>query len=229
MSSDKNSYEEQVDNFIEKLLKTFDAEEKRLRRKEYIFNQWNCCDETDVENACKIRCKNLKNYILSKKAEKEKKKGNSYILIAESPSLGGRYTGIALTSEHITDNYNLDFSLKCTSVNNKKEKLFERTADIVWEEITKSKNNVFIFWNAFAFNIHKKPKKWFEKPYVEELLANKEILQTFLGLFPNAKIIALGTTAEKALKKLNIDYEEKIRHPSMDFNKEFPKGIKKYL
>ena len=84
-------------------------------------------------------------------------------------------------------------------------------------------------WNAFAYNIHTKLDKWFENPKDEELHVNKYILVAFLKLYPNAKIVAVGATAKKAMDILGIENVESIRHPSNDCYKQFPEQIAIYL
>lgn len=98
-----NTHIKKVEYFIS-LLKTFDS--SVLSNAKYIFNPWIESDETDIDNAQDIRCDNLRNYLLQiEKAD--------YILIAESPSKGARYTGIAMTSEKVIKECDLPF--QCTS------------------------------------------------------------------------------------------------------------------
>ena len=207
---------EKIKNFIE-LIKNFDT--KNLSRGKYIFNPWTEFDESDLNNAHKIRCENLEKYLIQTE-------NADCILIAESPSKGARYTGIAMTSEKVINDFKLPFQY--TSCNYSKYKKGEITAGKVWQEISKSKKS-FALWNAFAFNIHKEQDKWFENPLEEELIENKYILESFINLYPNAKIIAIGNTAKKALDILKIEDVECVRHPSNDFKKEFPKQIAKFL
>lgn len=220
----KSNHKTNVENFI-KELKNFDT--KNLSRAKYIFNPWTTSDESDIENASEIRCKNLNNYLLSIE-------NPAYIFIAESPSKGARYTGIAMTSEKSIKEYKLPFQY--TSKNYKKYKRGESTATKVWREIKKSdacwKN--FVFWNAFAFNIHKDVGKWFENPLPDELEKNKNILESFINIYPNAKIIAIGAKAKEALCNLVIKDIEVVRHPSNDYakrgeGKTFPEQITKFL
>lgn len=208
--------EKKVREFID-LLKNFDI--KGLERGEYIFNPWTQADDSDVENAYEIRCNNLRQYLIDKE-------NADYILIAESPSKGARYTGIAMTSEKVIKDCGLPYGF--TSSNHKKYKKGEITANKVWHEIIKSKKT-FALWNAFAFNIHMCENRWFETPMTEELNANKYLLENFIKLFPNAKIIALGDTAKKALDILKIHDADCVRHPSNDFKNEFPKQIARFL
>lgn len=226
----EQNFEEKVNEFIEKL-KNFNPE--RLNRK--IFNPWAQWDLEDIgENAPIIRQNNLKKYLLNFK-------NATYALIAESPSTGARFSGVAMTSEKTIEQYGLDkkYGLEYSSKNQKKYKKGEITANKVWKEITKKDESKFVLWNAFAFNIVKDEKekeekkvakkRWFETPDKKELEANYELLSDFLSLFPNIKIIALGSTAKSALNALGIEKFELVRHPSNDFKNEFPKQIAPYL
>jgi len=119
-----------------------------------------------------------------------------------------------------------DLPFQCTS---KKRAIYELTASRVWNEIKTSKKS-FVLWNAFAFNIHKEKNKWFKNPIPEELKANKHILEYFTKeLYPSTTIIALGKTAKTALETLEVKNFYFIRHPSNDYNKEFPKQISEFL
>ena len=208
-------FEEKVDNFIEKV-KNFNP--KNLERK--IFNPWKDTDCNDIsQNAAKIRCKNLKKFLLDNK-------NADYILIAESPSTGARYSGIAMTSEKVLKDYGLE-GFEFSSLNSKKAPKGEMTASKVWKEITKSKKK-FALWNAFAFNINEKEGRWFENPTEEELNSNIEILKAFVDLFPKATIISVGATAKKALETLKFKDFKSVRHPSNDFKKEFPIQMAEY-
>lgn len=209
-------FEKKVNSFIEKLL-TFD----KSIFKRNIFNPWVEFDESDISSeAPKIRTQNLKKYLLNQKNAK-------YILIAESPSLGARYTGIAMTSEKVINLNNLEYSYTSQKSKNGKY-VYELSAKKVWDEILSQKEN-FVMWNAFAFNIHEKDSRWFENPTEEELKQNLDILNSFLSLYQNAKIITVGATAKNALNILKFDDFESIRHPSNDFKKEFSQQFKKYI
>lgn len=210
------NFENEVNSFIEKLL-NFDT--AIFKRK--IFNPWVEYDETDIsKESARIRTQNLKKYLINQK-------GAKYVLVAESPSTGARYTGIAMTSEKVISANNLEYS--CTSKKSAEGKyVYELTAKKVWDEILKKQND-FVMWNAFAFNIAEKEGRWFENPTEEELKQNLEILNSFLLLYDKAKIVAVGKTAQNALRILNFNDFESIRHPSNDFKKEFPEQFKKYL
>ena len=124
-----------------------------------------------------------------------------------------------------TNNLNYAYSSKKSEF---KKYIYELTAKKVWDEIIEKQKD-FILWNAFAYNIHEKGNRWFENPTEEELKKNLELLNSFLDLFCEAKIITVGKTAQNALEILNFKNFESIRHPSNDFKKEFSTQFKKYI
>ena len=209
-------FEKKINDFVESLI-NFD----KSIFKRNIFNPWAEFDESDISSeAPKIRAKNLKKYLLNHK-------NATYVLIAESPSTGARYSGIAMTSEKVINANDLDYGYSSTKSKTGKY-VYELTAKKVWDEILLKKEN-FVMWNAFAFNIHEKEGRWFENPTNEELEQNLDLLNSFLSLFEGAKIITVGATAKNALQILNFSDFESIRHPSNDFKKEFPEQFKKYI
>lgn len=208
------NFEEKINNFID-YLKNYDM--SKFGKSSTIFNPWIEQDKTDIDNAAEIRCQNLKKFLLSQKNAK-------VILIAESPSTGARYTGIPMTSEKTIKEYEYlsNIKLNYSSKNNKKYKRGERTANTVWKEISKTnKYDSFVFWNAFPFNFHEKEKSWFRTPTKIELNISKDILEEFCKLYPNAQIISLGQSAQKALNSIDKNNFKAIRHPSNDYKNEF--------
>ena len=209
-------FEKKVDDFIDKL-QNFD----KSIFKRNVFNPWAEFDESDISpNAPKIRTSNLKKYLLNQE-------GAKYVLIAESPSTGARYTGLAMTSEKVINANNLGFEYSSKKSADKKY-VYELTAKKVWDEILAQKEK-FVMWNAFAFNISELKGRWFENPTEEELKQNLGILNAFLALYSEAKIITVGRTAQNALQILNFKNFQSIRHPSNDFKKEFPEQFKKCI
>ena len=163
-------FEKKVNDFVEYLV---NFNKSIFKRK--IFNPWNEFDESDISSdAPKIRTQNLKNYLLNHKSA-------SYVLIAESPSTGARYSGIAMTSEKVINTNNLSYNYSSKKSNEGKY-VYELTAKKVWDEILTNKEN-FVMWNAFAFNIHEKEGRWFENPTIEELEQNLDLLNSFLYLY----------------------------------------------
>lgn len=205
-----SNFESLVDEFIGKL-KNFNTETV-----DYIFNPWMQSDDTDSHGATEIRCENLRKYLIDHKNAK-------YILVAESPSIGARYTGIAMTSEKIIEKYNLSYKKTSKSWKEKNLPTEESTAEIVWEKIYKNHKD-YVFWNAFALNFNCGDGKWYKTPKDSEIYneLNIDILKTFLEMFKNKPIIALGRTAQKAIGA-SLSYY--TRHPSTGGKTAFIKGV----
>ena len=164
-----------------------------------------------------LRCDNLKKYLMERPKPK-------YILIGESPSIGARYTGIAMTSEEIFKNSNLFNEYACTS---KVQDTKEKTASIVWNELKEYGQENFVIWNAYAFN-SKCFKSWYKKASAIEKKESiyKEILTTFFDIFDyeNSVVIAVGRNAEKSCKDFGCDCIY-LRHPSRGGQNKFVKGL----
>ena len=212
--------EEKIEKFIE-LLKKYETPKDR-------FNPWQQYDRRDISlDAPVLRCDNLKKYLMERPKPK-------YILIGESPSIGARCTGIAMTSEETFEtfaNLNLFNGYKCTSKNNKKSKTTEKTASIVWNELIKYGQENFVIWNAYAFN-SKCFKSWYKKASATEKKESiyKEILTTFFDVFDyeNSVIIAVGRDAEKSCKDFGFDCIY-LRHPSRGGKNKFVEGLKEII
>lgn len=206
--------EEKIAKFIE-LLKKYETPKDR-------FNPWQQYDKSDISlDAPTLRCDNLKKYLMERPNPK-------YILIGESPSIGARYTGIAMTSEEIFANLNLFNGYECTSKNNEKTKITEKTASIVWNELKEYGQENFVIWNAYAFN-SKCFKSWYKKASAIEKKEPiyKEILTTFFDMFDyeNSVVIAVGRDAEKSCKDFGFDCIY-LRHPSRGGKNKFVEGLK---
>lgn len=186
------------------------------------FNQYTMIDDTDLADGALTRCHNLRNYLIDNMCP-------DYILVAESPSTGARYTGIPLTSEKAMDEYIYKSHYYYTSRSSLYRNYLrgERSAYKVWKETSKSSKK-FMFWNAFPFNI-KSGKSWYSTPTTEQLKSTKYILEAFLKLNPKAEVVALGRKAESALQCLGVAYTKYIHHPSHDYEQEFSKGMRSLL
>ena len=185
------------------------------------FNPWQQSDKSDISSAPALRCDNLKKYLMERPNPK-------YILIGESPSIGARYTGIAMTSEEIFKNSNLFNEYACTS---KVQDTKEKTASIVWNDLKEYGQENFVIWNAYAFN-SKCFKSWYKKASATEKKESiyKEILTTFFDIFDyeNSVIIAVGRDAEKSCKNFGFDCIY-LRHPSMGGQNKFVEGLKEII
>jgi uracil-DNA glycosylase len=205
-----------MDEFIKQVKKFIDRlKEQNLN--ELVFNPWKNSTGDDRENAANIRCANLERYLIDHK-------GAKYIVIAESPSYGAKYTGIAMTSEEVTKkNPEIFNGIQTTSIEGNTH---ENTATMVWECIKKHHKD-FVLWNAFAFNSHDE-KGSPRTPSKKEIVEQKAILEMFLEMFKNKEIISLGKTSEKLLNDLGYS-SNYIRHPSCGGKNKFLVGMQKYI
>ena len=191
-------FEQKIDTLIDKL--------KKFESKDNVFNPWADTDETDKDrtNAPLLRRKNLKKYLIEHKKAK-------YILIAESPSYGCRYTGIAMTSEDVMQKYTDIF--KGYNTTSLYGNIKEKTASIVWDVINKNEKD-FILWNTFVLQTYKEnfsPRK----PRTKEIESGIEILTDFIEIFNDKEIISVGKTAYNTLIKYGLCKDSLyIRHPS---------------
>lgn len=191
-------FEQKIDTLIDKL-KSFKSGEK-------VFNPWADTDATDNPSvdAPMLRRKNLKKYLLEHKNAK-------YILLAESPSYGCHYTGIAMTSEDVLHKYPDIFNgYKTTSLYGN---IKEKTAAIVWDVISGAEKD-FVLWNTFVLQTYKdnfSPRK----PKTKEIYSGLAILNDFIALFADKEIISIGKTAESTLLKYGLcNHTRYVRHPS---------------
>ncbi|MFM7390188.1 MAG: uracil-DNA glycosylase [Vampirovibrionales bacterium] len=192
---------------IEKFIKQLES----FNPMENVFNPWKCSDtKIEEHNAHITRQENLKRYLLSKTKA-------TLILIGEAPGYKGcRFSGVAFTSEAI--------------LYKDKTKKKEATSTIIHSIVEQNKlQESIVFWNAFPFHPHQNNDKTKNRtPSKQELEVTKPILHSFLGLFPNACVIACGNTAKNTLSKINIACEG-VRHPSFGGKHEFKTGLIKII
>lgn len=188
-----------------------------------VLNPWRDYDPRYDASPCApaIRCQQLKSYLL------ERIDRAKLILCAEALGFrGGRFTGIAMTSERIL----LDKQEKVPAHNvfigqktrTSLPKIFpqgsiEPTASIVWALMLELNVNPrdFLLWNSFPCHPHKTDEGLTNRPPTAfELKATEHVLPAFLALAPKARLVAVGRVAERALAALNMPYVG-VRHPAM--------------
>ena len=201
----------------------------------HVFNPWSQTDGRDQPggNAPLIRQRQLAAYLQARQSSVE------VILIAEALSCrGGRFTGIAMTSERILLGNDTrlngfvaasDFlpgratRTSCREalprMTDRESGVYERTAAAVWRTMLANGfgPTKFALWNAFPFhpfageNIESN-----RRPSNHELQTTAPILADFIGLFPRSvKFVALGREAESALRSLAMQPPHELaRHPT---------------
>ncbi|MEX3852970.1 uracil-DNA glycosylase [Paraburkholderia sp. BR10923] len=211
------------------------------RRMAHVFNPWSETDERDQPgiNAPLIRQQQLAAYLQARRTSVK------VILIAEALSCrGGRFTGIAMTSERILlgndaklngfarrtergplPDY-LPGSATRTScrdalprMTDREYGVYERTASVVWQTMLSNgfDPTEFALWNAFPFHpFADEDTESNRRPTNPELHATVQILTDFIGLFPpTVRFVALGREAESALLSHPMrPLHELVRHPT---------------
>lgn len=197
-----------------------------------VFNPWADYDPSldAIKSAPRVRSANLRTYLSERLGQ------GRFLLIAEALGYqGGRFSGIPMTSERIVLGHQghqgvlpqsvAQGELKRTSQVAVREQGFaEPTATIVWKTLLRTQlpTHQFVLWNAFAWHPYDENKGLLSNrtPSGAELLAGAPALETFLALFPEATVIAVGAKAQSALAKLDVA-SETVRHPSRGGARQF--------
>lgn len=185
------------------------------------FNQYAQVDRAlDVPGADGIRLANLRLYL-------ETFSGARCVLVGEAPSFHGcRFSGIPFTAEEqLLGSSPLSWAkgrpYRRTS---RRERLMsEHSGSIVWE-LFGGRSDI-VLWNAFPWHSHPADDRTRNrKPAPDELVSASGVLRTFLGLYPKARVYAVGRTAEHALREIGVDAKY-IRHPARGGKRLFRDGI----
>lgn len=218
-------------------IKDFISILKDSPKKGTVFNPWYDVDEeNDIgPEAPGIRRSQLEAYL------KERIGTAKYILMGEALGYqGGHFSGIAMTSERILLGYQKERGVipkdvfssiepKRTSRPEVRPKGFsEPTATIVWECLLNMgvPATEFVIWNTFAWHPFN-PKKGIlsnRRPADDELEEGMTVLKSFLKLFPEAEVIAVGKVAEGELKAMGVDCLP-VRHPANGGVPEFRRQV----
>lgn len=204
-----------------------------------FFNPWFEQDkEHDLTgNAPQIRKKQLQAYLT------ERLDSAKYLFIAEALGYqGGHFTGIAMTSERIllghhkpvhgipSDGAFTSMEPQRTSkpeVN--KKGMSEPTATIMWKALYNLGINPYetVLWNALAWHPYDPGQGMLSNrtPTDAELQKGFPSLRTFLDIFPDRKIIAVGRKCEQVLDEFGTDYKP-VRHPANGGASKFRKQLK---
>jgi hypothetical protein len=210
-------------------------------RMDNVYNPWSQTDERDQPgvNPPLIRQQQLAAYLQARLTSVE------VILIAEALSCrGGRFTGIAMTSERIllgNDTTLNSFVMRSNHsplpdylpgpaartscrdalprMTDREYGVYERTASVVWQTMLSHGfgPTEFALWNAFPFHpfAHEDTQSN-RRPSNQELHATGQILTDFISLFPRSvTFVALGREAESALRSHPTQpRHELVRHPT---------------
>lgn len=198
---------------------------------ENVFNPWRDYDEScDIcPEAPHIRTKQLEQFLSARIP------GAKYLLVAEAVGYqGGRFTGVAMTSERILLGHheNIRSSVILQNVEGRRtsnpgnenlkptQKRFgftEPTATIVWGEVVKSNVSPLqvITWNIFPFHPFNPSKGPLTNrtPATAELEVGAYYAEMLLKLCPNMTVISIGGHSSRTLTKLGISNIH-VPHPA---------------
>ena len=201
-----------------------------------LFNPWHhYCDSFDISPcAPHIRRQHLLDYFSARRRTAR------YLLIGEALSFyGGRFSGIAMTSERMLNNQQTDVVRachiipgldpqcdrrtsnpeKCSRRRDRNHGRLEKTATVVWRVAIQNlhlNSFEFVLWNAVPWHPYKLdegiPKN--RPPKEDERKIGRERLSGFLRLFPEATAVPIGKTAELELYRILHPDISCIPHPA---------------
>lgn len=154
------------------------------------------------------------------------------ILVGEAPGYqGALWSGMAFTSERLLCEGNADPKIRPleSRLSNRPRPFSEPSATIVWGKLHElGIESSTVLWNAFPLHPHKPGLPLSNrKPSASEIRLGAPILESMLGLYPNAVMVAVGGTADKALSLCGFTGYATVRHPSYGGAPEFRAGLEK--
>ena len=183
------------------------------------FNQYRDHDPAlDQPEGAAIRLQNLRRYLDAFATA-------SYLLIGEAAGYAGcRFSGIPFTGEvQIVGQECLAWARGLDMRQSSRDELWrERSGQIVWETLGDRRDCVL--WNTFPWHPYGDKPLSNRKPTRHELEACTEVLRCALGLFPQAKVYAIGRVSQATLGRLGVDAPY-IRHPSHGGKPRFVAGV----
>lgn len=182
-----------------------------------VFNPYaSCCPIHDLPDAPEIRRRNLSrilNYHASKPAP-------SIWFGRDLGYRGGRRTGLALTDEVMMIAGYKRLGQTPLEKATRGPVLVERTASVIWELIGRL-DELPILWNAFPLHPHEPDRPMTNRTHTKlEREVTAWSIEELKTRFPDAKLIAIGNDASKALRDLGYIHET-ARHPSYGGQRDF--------
>jgi hypothetical protein len=192
-----------------------------------LFNPWYTRDQRNdgTPEAPAIRRHQLQTYL------EDRYQTARFICIGEALGYqGGHFTGIAMTSERIllghqesghgipSDVVFRSAEPRRTSDSDVQEKGFsEPTATIMWKALLELDIDPFevILWNALPWHPYDEEQGILSNrtPTAGEFEKGMPLLESFLEIFGDRHIIAVGRKSEKHLQDLSIPFTQ-VRHPA---------------
>ena len=204
-----------------------------------LFNPWYHRDKKHdlMPEAPDIRRRQLQTYL------EERQQSAKYLFIAEALGYqGGHFTGIAMTSERILlGHQEKKYDVKPNHVFKSekpartsrpevnKKGMSEPTATIMWGALIELGIDPYdvVLWNAVPWHPYNTIKGLLSNrtPLTGEMEAGLKHLETFLGIFSDAEVIAVGRKCEQSLTDLGVNHVG-VRHPANGGAPKFRRQIK---
>lgn len=192
-----------------------------------LFNPWYHQDKNHdaIPEAPDIRRGQLQAYL------DERQNRAKYLFIAEALGYqGGHFTGIAMTSERILLGHQEEkYGVKPEHVFQNADPvrtsrpdfiekgMSEPTATIMWGALIELGIDPYdvVLWNAVPWHPYHPGKGLLSNrtPLAGEMEAGLRHLKTFIGLFDDVQVIAVGRKCEQSLSELGIRHTG-VRHPA---------------
>ncbi len=204
----------------------------------HVFNPWYEVDpEHDIgPEAPEIRRRQLVQYL------NERRRRARFVLVGEALGYqGGHFSGMAMTSERILLGHLAGKGIRPEHVFTGLEPqrtsrpevkalgFSEPTATIAWGAMLELGVDPydFVIWNTFAWHPWnaKKGRLSNRRPTDQEVSFGFATLVTFLKIFPEAHVVAVGKIAASQLAGL-VPYVTEVRHPANGGATQFREGIR---
>ena len=151
-----------------------------------------------------------------------------FILIGEAIGYqGGRYSGIAFTSERLLGEGSIPRIAKLQRLSTRKLPFSEPSATIVWGALHNlGIESKVILWNALQMHPFKNGNIWSNRtPTPGEIALGAPALRLLIERFPAARIVAVGKKSEFLLHEMGILPAATVRHPANGGAKAFFAGM----
>ena len=142
---------------------------------------------------------------------------------------GGRYSGIAFTSERLLGEGAIPrIPMQGSRLTTRQLPFSEPSATIVWKTLYQlGIAERTILWNAVQLHPHRIDMPWSNRtPTPEEVALGEPALRLLMAAFPQASVVAVGKKSEGLLREMGINPVAAVRHPANGGATLFATGMK---
>lgn len=187
-----------------------------------VFNPWKDWDPLDNDWApfsAQHRLKRLRQHFDCKAR---------FILIGEAPGYQGcHFSGVPFTSESLIMKGVIPRVTSPNRISKRERPWSEPSATVVWRVLFDlGIAETTVMWNAFPFHPYDGLLHSNRTPKAHELDVGKEFCRRVVGNAPGSKIVAVGKKAAEVLKRIGVEPDACVRHPSMGGAREFADGMR---